>query len=115
LILIIAEVINRGEIAGSRSFDLMIENNYIESKSVLLSAGDSFILVFQKLIDYEPGTYTIQVGEVSESFTVLPKPTEWLSTVLTLMLFLLVVVAIIFFSRRYIIGLKSDSDRLTLL
>jgi methanogen extracellular protein (TIGR04279 family) len=107
LIFIVAEVINRGGIAGSRSFDLMIENNYIESKSVLLSAGDSFILVFQKLIDYEPGTYTIQVGDVSESFTVLPKPTEWLSTVLILMLFLLVVVAIIFFSRRYIIGLKK--------
>jgi len=63
---------NTGNIAGESRVELLVNNKSVDSENVTLSPGKSKAVEFSHA-ENEPGTYTVEVGGLSESYEVTKK------------------------------------------
>jgi len=69
------EADNVGELEGSRTVELKVDGEVIDSKEVTLEGGASATVLFE--LTRGEGTHEIEVEGFTESFTVNPKPSFW--------------------------------------
>jgi len=69
------EADNVGELEGSRTVELKVDGEVIDSKRVTLEGGASATVLFE--VSRGEGTYEVEVEGFTDSFTVNPKPSFW--------------------------------------
>lgn len=63
---------NSGNVAGESAVELRVNNESVGSENITLNPGESTAVEFSH-VENEPGTYTVEVGGLSESYEVTKK------------------------------------------
>ena len=66
------DAMNNGSVTGESTVELLVNNKSVDSENITLSPGESKALEFSHT-ENEPGTYTVEVGGLSESYEVTKK------------------------------------------
>ncbi len=72
---------NTGNVAGESRVELLVNNESVDSENITLGPGESTEVKFSHTED-KPGTYTVEVGGLSESYGVTEKAPffSWIAT-----------------------------------
>ncbi|TFH12335.1 hypothetical protein E4H04_13310 [Candidatus Bathyarchaeota archaeon] len=74
---IFVEIENTGEVSGERSFALYLNAIEVDAKGAYLQAGGKTVMIFTVSSDSLSGVNTIEVSELSQTFTVVQEQTPF--------------------------------------
>jgi hypothetical protein len=77
---VVANVVNRGSLEGGYTANLQI-NGYIEQSKMGTVAGNTYVPVQFTVVKDTPGTYSIDIGGQTATFTVVAPETSGSSSI----------------------------------